>query len=229
MRKECERGTWRNIGKEIKEVFQGVVKFYKWQKIFVGLLIILAALLPILYHVYKFDFTIAGATVKPEVTASPSPTVSPTLTPIEEPPRCKTVIKEKLIAKHTLYKAGSSANRNINMRKAANIINGKTKGFILQAGKKFKWSRVVSPTTAKKGFVIAGTIKDSQPVDDLGGGVCQVSSCIFSAAYDAEIIKKGKYHAEKHSLPSSYIQEDDHEATVAVDHKPIRDFWFENT
>lgn len=230
MRKKFKRGTWRKIGKEIMDVFRGAVKFYKWQKIFVGLLIILAALLPILYHVYKFDFTIAGATVRPEVTASPTPTVSPTSAPTEEPkPQYKIVTKEKLIAKHTLYKEGSSVNRNINMRKAANIINAKTKGYILQPGEKFKWSRVVGPTTAKKGFLVAGTIKDGQPANDLGGGVCQVSSCIYSAAYDAGIIKKGKYHAERHTLPSAYIHAGDHEATVAVDHKPIRDFWFENT
>lgn len=138
---------------------------------------------------------------------------------------------EELIAEHTIsYPASVSIstyeNRNKNMELAANAING----CILGTGERFYWSKVVGKTTAEKGYLIAGVIKNGKGGKDLGGGVCQVSSTVYSAAYDAGIIQEGKYHAEKHTLKSKYINAKvDHEATVAIDHEPITDFWFENT
>lgn len=140
-------------------------------------------------------------------------------------------VVEELIAEHTIsYPASVSIstyeNRNKNMELAANAING----CILEPGERFYWSKVVGKTTAEKGYLIAGVIKNGKGGKDLGGGVCQVSSTVYSAAYDAGIIQEGKYYAEKHTLVSKYINpEVDHEATVAVDHEPITDFWFENT
>lgn len=238
MRKKFKRGITsrkRKIGKEIKEVFRGVIKFYKWQKIFVGLLIVLSALLGILYTVYDLDFTIARATVKSEVNATPSPTVSPTPAPTEEPkPRYKTVIEEKLIAKHTITCYGSSRNRNHNLANLARMINqytGGKKGYVLLPGEKFDYFQIVGGQTKKKdGFLEAGMIIDEKPSSGIGGGVCQVTTTICSSVWKTKMKKGKKYlHAEKHSVKSTYIKpkRGDREATVAFASK--KNFWFVNT
>lgn len=140
-------------------------------------------------------------------------------------------IVEELIAEHTISYPGSVSsssyeNRNKNMELAAAAIND----YVIESGNRFYWSKVVGKTTAEKGYLIAGVIKNRKSTKDLGGGVCQVSSTLYSAVYDAGIIQKGKYYAKKHTKTSAYINPKvDHEATVAVDHEPITDFWFENT
>lgn len=131
-----------------------------------------------------------------------------------------------LLEEHTISNPSSGENRNINMAIAASLINR----TILQPEEKLLWSEKVGPTTKEKGYKEAGVIKNRESATDLGGGVCQVSSTLYSAVYDAGIIQEGKFFAEDHTLPSTYIDPKvDHEATVAVDHEPITDFWFENT
>ena len=238
MRKKFKRGTKRKIGKELKEFFRGVIKFYKWQKIFVGLLILLAALLPILYNVYKFDFTIARAIVKPVVTASlsPTPTLSPTLAPTEEPkPRYKIVTKEKLIAKHTIPNPNSPAGRNHNLANLAKMINeytGGKNGYILLPGEKFDYFEIVGGQTKEEdGFVDAGMIINVKASSGVGGGVCQEICTIYSAVWKTKLKKGKKYlHAEEHSVEDiSYIipKRGDKEASVAFNSG--KNFWFINT
>lgn len=131
-----------------------------------------------------------------------------------------------LLEEHTISNPSSGENRNINMAIAASLINR----TILQPEEKLLWSEKVGPTTKEKGYKEAGVIKNRKSATDLGGGVCQVSSTLYSAVYDAGIIQEGKFFAEAHTLSSPYIDPKvDHEATVAVDHEPITDFWFENT
>lgn len=238
MRKECERGTWRNIGKELKEFFQGTVKLYKWQKILVGLLAVLAAVIGF-NEAYDqvSEEKIARASMKPEVTASPipSPTISPTPAPTEEPPRYKTVIKERLVAKHTIPNPASPAGRNHNLANLAKMINeytGGKNGYVLLPGEKFDYFEIVGGQTKRKdGFVNGGMIIYGRPSSGVGGGVCQVTTTICSAVWKTKLKKGKKYlHAEKHSVEDiSYIKPErgDKEASVAFASK--KNFWFVNT
>lgn len=141
----------------------------------------------------------------------------------------KTVLKEKLLVKYSIKNQSSYGNRNVNLAVAASIINGKNKGYILNPGEKFSWLEVVGDPNEEKGFKLAPIIKNKQHDMGYGGGICQVSSTLYSAAYAAGIIKRGHYYAQKHSLKSSYINSEigDKEATVSYSAKV--DFWFENT
>lgn len=130
--------------------------------------------------------------------------------------------KEKvLLAEHTIYNPRSGADRNENMRIAAEIING----LVLGPGEWFSWLEIVGDTTPEKGFLEAPVIYGRKVSSGLGGGVCQVSSAINSAVIAAGL----ETRAQKHSLPSSYIHTElgDHEATVSFDSKI--DFSFVNT
>ena len=126
-----------------------------------------------------------------------------------------------LLAEHTIRNPHSGANRNENMRIAAEIING----LVLGPGEWFSWLEIVGDTTPEKGFLEAPVIYGRRVSLGLGGGVCQVSSAINSAVIAAGL----ETRAQKHSLPSSYIHEElgDREATVSFDSKI--DFSFVNT
>lgn len=142
----------------------------------------------------------------------------------------KTIIKEKLIAKHVIDNPNSSANRNINLARAADIINGDTNGYILEPGEIFSWIEVVGDTTPEKGFLKAPMYKNYESVDDYGGGVCQESCTICSAANDAGILKKGHYHAEEHIGGTvGYLKPENGDMEASVAFSSGKDFWFENT
>ena len=160
-----------------------------------------------------------------EAEQTPQPTILPTNTP--KPYRYEKKItyeKGKILSSHTISNSWSSSNRNTNMEVAGKIINGKgNKGYLLMPGKTFSWLKVVGNTTKEKGFKIAPVIVNRRHANDYGGGVCQVSSTINSAIIDANL----ETHALKHSLPSSYIGPNDHEATVSYDSG--KDLSFKNT
>lgn len=165
----------------------------------------------------------SNASVKKEVkeTQAPQQTENPVVYKYNER---ITYVQGKLLSKHTIKNPNSSGNRNVNMKVAGEIINGKdNKGYILESNKTFSWLKVVGNTTEEKGFKPATVIKNRQYVQDFGGGVCQVSSTINSA-----VIKAGlNTRAQKHSLSSSYIGPNDYEATVA--YSSGKDLLFKNT
>lgn len=134
--------------------------------------------------------------------------------------------EKTLLAEHTIRNPRSGADRNENMRIAAEIINGANgKGYLMKTGENFSWLEVVGNTTVEKGFLEAPVIYGRRVSSGLGGGVCQVSSAINSAVIAAGL----ETRAQKHSLASSYIHTElgDHEATVSFDSKI--DFSFVNT
>lgn len=163
----------------------------------------------------------AKKTIQSKETQAPQQTENPVIYKYEEK---STYVQGKLLSKHTIKNPNSSGNRNVNMKVAGEIINGKdNKGYILEPNKTFSWLKVVGNTTEEKGFKPATVIKNRQYVQDFGGGVCQVSSTINSA-----VIKAGlNTQAQKHSLSSSYIGPNDYEATVA--YSSGKDLLFKNT
>lgn len=58
---------------------------------------------------------------------------------------------------------------------------GKIDGIILNPGEEFSYNDVVGQRTEEAGFLPAGAYDDGQVVQELGGGVCQISSTLYSA------------------------------------------------
>jgi vancomycin resistance protein YoaR len=71
--------------------------------------------------------------------------------------------------------AGSSSNRITNVTLAAGIING----TVLKPGETFSYNETVGQRTEEKGFKYAGAYSGGQVVQEIGGGICQVSSTIY--------------------------------------------------
>ena len=142
-------------------------------------------------------------------------TVTPTLT-------MPTVTKEdlqntfKMIAAFTT-KTSSDSNRNSNINLACQTING----TVLLPGEVFSFNGTVGQRTMARGYREAGAIAGGQLIDEVGGGICQVSSTLFNAVARAnlEIVSRSP-----HAWPSTYVNIGE-DATV---NWPNLDFKFKN-
>lgn len=91
------------------------------------------------------------------------------------------------------------ANRTYNLRVAARKLNG----TILMPDEVFDFNAALGARSQQEGYRIAPVIARGELVDGIAGGVCQISSTLFAAAFFAglDILK-----AEVHSMPSHYIE-----------------------
>jgi vancomycin resistance protein YoaR len=79
----------------------------------------------------------------------------------------------------TIY--GGDANRIHNVQLVARLIDG----TLIAPGQTFSFNRATGARTADKGFREAPVIINGELQTGLGGGVCQVSTTVFNAAYEA--------------------------------------------
>lgn len=103
----------------------------------------------------------------------------------------------KLASYTTRYNAGQ-ANRSANIANAAGRLNGK----IIMPGETFSFNETVGKRTVANGFKTAPEYQNGQTVDGIGGGTCQVSTTLYSAALyaDLKIVKRSN-----HSMSVSYV------------------------
>ena len=72
-------------------------------------------------------------------------------------------------------------NRNTNVRLAAEALNG----TIVQPGEEFSFNSVIGQRTAEKGYQEAAAYNSGAVVQELGGGVCQISSTLYRVVFQA--------------------------------------------
>lgn len=119
---------------------------------------------------------------------------------IEQQPE---VTQEALAAEYALMAefsttAKKDTARNTNIALALEAFNG----VVLAPGEEFSINDTTGERTSAKGYQVAGVILNGASSEDLGGGVCQVSSTLFNAVARAglEITER-----HPHSWPSDYI------------------------
>jgi vancomycin resistance protein YoaR len=91
-----------------------------------------------------------------------------------------------------------TADRISNVRLAAE----KCDGIILCPGDEFSYNETLGERTAENGFKKAGAYLNGETVQELGGGICQVSSTMYAAALDADLNIVERHN---HTFASSYI------------------------
>lgn len=101
--------------------------------------------------------------------------------------------KEKISSFTTYYKPGQSRVKNIQL--AARTLNG----TYIAPGEQFSLNGVLGQRTPEKGYVKAGTIVNSRLVDNYGGGISQLSTTIFNAAFFAGV-KYDEYRAHSYYI-----------------------------
>ncbi len=121
------------------------------------------------------------------------------------------------LGKYTTDFSSSSANRAYNVSLAAESINNK----ILMPGEEFSYNNTIGNPNAQRGYKIAGIYENGKTSEGVGGGICQVSSTLYSAVLyaDLEIVER-----HNHSLTVAYVP-NGQDATVSYG---IIDFRFKN-
>lgn len=122
-----------------------------------------------------------------------------------------------LLSQKTTTLAGSSANRINNVTKAAASING----VVLNPGEEFSYNKTLGQRTTASGYLAAGAYSGGQVVQEVGGGICQVSSTLYYCTLIAnlEITERTCHYFGVSYLPAGL------DATVSW---PTPDFKFKN-
>ncbi|MBP3359650.1 MAG: VanW family protein [Clostridia bacterium] len=121
---------------------------------------------------------------------------------VSEPEVTAAVLQAKLfngkLASYTTRYNARQANRSANIANAAGRLNGK----IIMPGETFSFNETVGKRTIANGFKTAPEYQNGQTVDGIGGGTCQVSTTLYSAALyaDLKIVKRSN-----HSMSVSYV------------------------
>lgn len=95
-------------------------------------------------------------------------------------------------------KTTSNNKRNTNIKLAANAING----TVLQPGQEFSFNDTVGQRTAAKGYQGAAAYNNGEVVEEIGGGVCQVSSTLYNAVLKAGLKSTVR---RSHTYEPSYV------------------------
>lgn len=105
----------------------------------------------------------------------------------------------KLISEFTSVTT-DNFNRNTNIDLMCSYIDG----FVLEPGGILSINDLVGERTIEKGFLAAPAIMDGKrTVDDIGGGICQVSGTMYNAALRANMRIVERL---PHSWPSDYLE-----------------------
>ena len=119
-----------------------------------------------------------------------------------------------ILAKFSTRYDSSNTNRATNLDLAAKAIDG----TVLLPGERFSFNSIVGPTTAAKGYKLAGAYSAGELVENYGGGICQVSSTIYDTALYANLKIVERYN---HSSVVSYL-DPGLDATISYGSKDLK-------
>ena len=100
----------------------------------------------------------------------------------------------------SMYETWTTDNekRNNNIRLACEGLNG----YILKPGQEFSFNKVIGERTEERGFDYATAYLEGQVIEELGGGICQVSTTLYNAVFAAGLIST---YRKSHTFEPSYI------------------------
>ena len=88
--------------------------------------------------------------------------------------------------------------RNKNVALACEALNG----YILKPGQEFSFNKVIGERTEERGFDYATAYLDGQVIEELGGGICQVSTTLYNAVFAAGLTTTFR---KSHTFEPNYI------------------------
>jgi vancomycin resistance protein YoaR len=109
-------------------------------------------------------------------------------------------IREKQIGEYVTYFNAGNKNRSHNISLAAKAINNQ----IVFPGERFSFNRIVGKRIKEKGYLRAPVIVRGELAEDIGGGICQVSSTLFNAVDRAglQIVERYSHSRNVPYVPS---------------------------
>lgn len=105
--------------------------------------------------------------------------------------------KYKTLATFTT-KTTANSKRNTNVKLSAQAMNG----TILHPGEEFSFNQVVGERTEAKGYMGAAAYNNGEVVQEIGGGVCQVSSTLYNVVLRAGLKTTLR---RSHTFEPSYV------------------------
>lgn len=105
--------------------------------------------------------------------------------------------KYKTVSSFTT-KTTSNSKRNTNIKLAAQALNG----TVLQPGQEFSFNTTVGQRTEAKGYQGAAAYNNGEVVEEIGGGVCQVSSTLYNTVVQAGLKTTVR---QSHTYEPSYV------------------------
>jgi vancomycin resistance protein YoaR len=89
------------------------------------------------------------------------------------------LFKDTLYTMNTQFRTDTvnNVNRGENIRIAVSKING----LMLAPGEEFSFNKIVGPRTEAGGYKIAHVYSGGKVIDDVGGGICQVSTTLYNS------------------------------------------------
>jgi len=102
-----------------------------------------------------------------------------------------------LIGETITYVAGT-ANRLGNVILACAAVDG----YVLEPGEEFSFNQTLGRRTYERGYRSAPAFSGGQTVQAIGGGICQVSSSIYNAIMDSDILITER---RPHGQPVAYL------------------------
>lgn len=125
-------------------------------------------------------------------------------------------VNAKISTYSSSFPTGVARSKNVE------LATSKIDKTLLMPGEEFSYTEKVSPVIASNGYLNATVFVNSQPVDGIGGGICQVSSTLYNTVLHAGILPTER---RNHSLQVGYVPAG-LDATMAED---LIDFKFVNT
>lgn len=106
-----------------------------------------------------------------------------------------------VVGEFTTEYLANVTNRNFNIRHAADILNHST---VSGNGGIWSFNEVAGNCSEESGFKEANAIISGEYVQDFGGGICQVATTVFNAAYEAglPILERNNHMFHSASYPA---------------------------
>lgn len=108
-------------------------------------------------------------------------------------------IRSKRIGRYITSFNSQNKKRTTNIQLATKAINN----YVVFPGETFSFNRVVGKRTVAKGYLRAKVIVRGEYAEDIGGGICQVSSTLFNAVDNAglQIVQRFSHSREVSYIP----------------------------
>ncbi|GKU78209.1 VanW family protein [Paenibacillus sp. L3-i20] len=107
-------------------------------------------------------------------------------------------IKVRQIGQYSTYYNNRNRNRSSNIVLASNALNN----YVVFPGERFSFNFAVGERTKEKGYLRAPVIVRGELFEDIGGGICQVSSTLYNAVDRAGLTIIERY---SHSRSVRYV------------------------
>ena len=100
----------------------------------------------------------------------------------------------------SMYETWTTDNekRNGNISLACKALNG----YIVKPGQEFSFNKLLGERTEERGYDYATAYLEGQVIEELGGGICQVSTTLYNAIFAAGLTTT---YRKSHTFEPSYI------------------------